>query len=131
MMVGCTQSNGENQVEGSANYINIYLFKHVGPSSRIFTTNFPSTTLAMRPPPLASLLLLPLTLSQALKFELFAQPQAHLTPRCIRNYVGADTLVVVTATVSGSKGDGQWVNIEVSLPPNPRGWILTKVDSGY
>ena len=80
----------------------------------------------MRPPPLISLLLLPLTLTQALKFELFSQPQAHLTPRCIRNYVGADTLVVVTATVSGSKGDGQWVNIEVSLPPNHRGWILIK-----
>lgn len=55
--------------------------------------------------------LLPFT--SALKFELLAQPQGHVMPRCIRNYVGADTLVVVTARVSGQKGDGQRVNIDV------------------
>ena len=59
--------------------------------------------------------LLPLTLTSALKFEVHAQPQGLVTPRCIRNFVGADTLVVVTARVSGNKGDGQRVNIEVSL----------------
>jgi hypothetical protein len=64
-------------------------------------------------PRLLAALLLPLTLTNALKFELYAQPQGHLAQRCIRNYVGADTLVVVTATVSGSKGDGQRVNIDV------------------
>lgn len=53
--------------------------------------------------------------TQALKFEVHAQPQSHVTPRCIRNFVGADTLVVVTARVSGNKGDGQRVNIEVSF----------------
>jgi hypothetical protein len=58
-------------------------------------------------------LFLPIALTQALKFELYAQPQAELTPRCIRNFVGADTLVVVTAIVSGNKGDGQRVNIDV------------------
>ena len=91
--------------------------KHVAPFHDFHhELSAPTSTLAMRPPRLFSLLLLPLTLTQALKFELSAQPQAHLTPRCIRNYVAADTLVVVTATVSGSKGDGQWVNIEV--PPS-------------
>src|SRR5271169_3383668 len=84
----------------------------------------------MYPPRLVSLLLLPLALTQALKFELFSQPQAHVTPRCIRNFVAADTLVVVTAAVSGSKGDGQWVNIEVPPPlTSPLSvfekWILT------
>ena len=64
-------------------------------------------------PPLFTLLLLPLPLINALKFELFAQPPAYVTQRCIRNFVGADTLVVVTATVSGNKGDGQRVNIDV------------------
>jgi hypothetical protein len=54
-----------------------------------------------------------LAAAHALKFEVHAQHQGHVTPRCIRNFVGADTLVVVTARVSGSKGDGQRVNIEV------------------
>jgi hypothetical protein len=62
---------------------------------------------------LLTLFLLPL-LTQALKFELYAQPLGHVTQRCIRNFVSADTLVVVTATLSGSKGDGQRVNIDVS-----------------
>jgi len=56
------------------------------------------------------LTLLPLALS--LKFDL----QAHAGnsakhQRCIRNFVSEKTLVVVTATVSGSKGDGQSVNM--------------------
>ena len=67
----------------------------------------------MHPPPFLTLLLLPFALTQALKFELYAQPQAQATQRCIRNFVNADTLVVVTAIVSGSKGDGQRVNIDV------------------
>ncbi|KAF8458167.1 emp24/gp25L/p24 family/GOLD-domain-containing protein [Terfezia claveryi] len=49
-------------------------------------------------------------LSAALKFEIQAQPSG-VRPRCIRNFVAKDTLVVVTATVSGTKGDGQRVNI--------------------
>lgn len=51
-------------------------------------------------------------LSAALKFEIQAQPSG-VRPRCIRNFVARDTLVVVTATVSGTKGDGQKVNIHV------------------
>jgi hypothetical protein len=63
--------------------------------------------------PLQALLFLPL-LTEALRLELYAQPQAYVTQRCIRNFVSADTLVVVTATLSGSKGDGQRVNIDVN-----------------
>ncbi|KAI4170316.1 MAG: hypothetical protein LQ343_005069 [Gyalolechia ehrenbergii] len=59
-----------------------------------------------------SLSLLPL--SSALKFDL----QAHTGhsaryERCIRNFVAKDTLVLVTAIVSGQKGDGQMVNMQV------------------
>ncbi|CAK7267493.1 vesicle coat component [Sporothrix epigloea] len=47
---------------------------------------------------------------QALKFDLHAT-NGH--PRCIRNFVTKDTLVVVTATVGGSKGDGMLVNMHI------------------
>lgn len=54
--------------------------------------------------------------AQALKFDLQATSQSHDTrrERCIRNFVAKDTLVVVTATVSGSRGDGMRVNMHVS-----------------
>ena len=55
-------------------------------------------------------------LSTALKFDLQALPSGAARPRCIRNFVARDTLVVVTATISGSKGDGQRVNIHVYMP---------------
>jgi len=45
----------------------------------------------------------------ALKFDLAADGKQ----RCIRNFVGKDTLVVVTATVGGFKGDGQRVNMHI------------------
>src|SRR3569833_628115 len=51
--------------------------------------------------------------SHALKFDLGA---THGQERCIRNLVAKDTLVVVTATVSGAVGDGMSVNMNVSLP---------------
>ena len=56
----------------------------------------------------------------ALKFDLVAHP-GHSTKneRCIRNFVNRDTLVVVTATISGSKGDGQVVNMHVGQPEEP------------
>lgn len=62
-----------------------------------------------------SLCLTLLPISLALKFDL----QAHTGhsaryERCIRNFVAKETLVLVTATVSGSKGDGQMVNMHVS-----------------
>lgn len=52
----------------------------------------------------------------ALKFDLIAQPgHSAKNERCIRNFVNKDTLVVVTAIVSGSRGDGQMVNMHVCL----------------
>jgi hypothetical protein len=55
-----------------------------------------------------------ITVSQALKFDLVAvASHDKKQERCIRNFVAKDTLVVVTATVSGSKGDGMQVNMHV------------------
>ena len=47
--------------------------------------------------------------ADALKFDL------HLgtKDRCIRNFVNKDTLVVVTTTIDGHRGDGQVVNMHV------------------
>ncbi|CAK7227365.1 vesicle coat component [Sporothrix bragantina] len=50
------------------------------------------------------------TACQALKFDLYAT-NGH--PRCIRNFVTKDTLVVVTATVGGNRGDGMMVNMHI------------------
>ena len=50
----------------------------------------------------------------ALKFDLDAYNQGSAKAvRCIRNFVAKETLVVVTATVDGSKGDGMIVNMHV------------------
>ncbi|KAI0387057.1 emp24/gp25L/p24 family/GOLD-domain-containing protein [Hypomontagnella monticulosa] len=50
----------------------------------------------------------------ALKFDLQSHgPNDKKVERCIRNFVAKDTLVVVTATVSGSKGDGMVVNMHI------------------
>ncbi|RMZ85367.1 hypothetical protein DV737_g804, partial [Chaetothyriales sp. CBS 132003] len=55
-----------------------------------------------------------LTLCSALKFDLVAQSgHSAKNERCIRNFVSRDTLVVVTAIVSGRRGDGQQVNIHI------------------
>lgn len=52
--------------------------------------------------------------AKALKFDLLAQPgHSARNERCIRNFVNKDTLVVVTATVGGNKGDGMVVNMHV------------------
>ncbi|KEF53727.1 endoplasmic reticulum vesicle protein 25 [Exophiala aquamarina CBS 119918] len=60
----------------------------------------------------AALLLLPF--SDALKFDLIAQAgHSAKNERCIRNFVNRDTLVVVTAIVSGNRGDGQMVNMHI------------------
>ncbi|GJN70890.1 emp24/gp25L/p24 family protein [Purpureocillium lilacinum] len=63
---------------------------------------------------LCSLLLLA-SAASALKFELPSHGGAenHKKERCIRNFVGQETLVVVTATVDGYKGDGMTVNIHI------------------
>jgi p24 family protein delta-1 len=62
--------------------------------------------------PLLLLLLFP-ALCQSLRFDLPAQQAQYVEPRCIRNFVNGDVLIVVTATVSGQRGDGQRVNIDV------------------
>ena len=63
-----------------------------------------------------NLLLLALPLTWALKFDLAAHTgYGAKYERCIRNFVARDTLVLVTAIVDGSKGDGQMVNMHVSL----------------
>lgn len=61
------------------------------------------------------LLLALLPASLALKFEIQAHPGAESSgkERCIRNFVAKDQLVVVTATVSGNRGDGQMLNMHV------------------
>ncbi|OIW31487.1 hypothetical protein CONLIGDRAFT_571527 [Coniochaeta ligniaria NRRL 30616] len=63
---------------------------------------------------LCSALLFFVAFASALKFDLAARGQHESKPwRCIRNFVGRDTLVVVTATVSGYRGDGMVVNMHI------------------
>lgn len=69
---------------------------------------------------LCSFLLLA-TFAQGLRFDLVAKRGKDVRERCVRNFVGKDTLVVVTATISGSKGDGQAVNMQVRLVLSIRG----------
>lgn len=53
--------------------------------------------------------------AEALKFDLEAASRGDPKgKRCIRNFVAKDTLVVVTATIDGSKGDGMIVNMHAS-----------------
>lgn len=62
------------------------------------------------------LLVLTLPFTSALKFDLAAHTgHNNKYERCIRNFVAKDTLVLVTAIVGGSKGDGQQVNMHVCL----------------
>ncbi|KAJ5380081.1 Endoplasmic reticulum vesicle protein 25 [Penicillium cataractarum] len=58
-----------------------------------------------------ALFLLVVQLASALKFDLPAN--SGKTERCIRNFVSKDQLVVVTAIVSGQKGDGQKVSMHI------------------
>jgi hypothetical protein len=61
-------------------------------------------------------LLLFLTCVEALKFDVEAFSRGDKKgQRCIRNFVGKDTLVVVTATIDGFKGDGMTLNMHVSF----------------
>lgn len=56
-----------------------------------------------------------LACAEALKFDLLSFPRHDKkSERCIRNFVARDTLVMVTSTISGQKGDGMQVNIHVS-----------------
>lgn len=67
-----------------------------------------SSRLTMRSA-LTLLFLLFVQISSALKFDIVAGKGE----RCIRNFVLKDQLVVVTAIVSGERGDGQMVNMHV------------------
>ena len=58
-------------------------------------------------------LLLFVAFSNALKFDLQGVNKNTKPARCIRNFVAKDTLVVVTATVGVTKGDGMSVNMQV------------------
>lgn len=70
---------------------------------------------------LCSLIFFFVAFASALKFDLAARGQHENKPwRCIRNFVGRDTLVVVTATVSGYRGDGMVVNMHVGVPTMPQ-----------
>ncbi|KAJ5217117.1 Endoplasmic reticulum vesicle protein 25 [Penicillium chermesinum] len=60
---------------------------------------------------LFALILLVVQTATALKFDLPASSGGN--ERCIRNFVAKDQLVVVTAIVGGSKGDGQKVNMHI------------------
>jgi len=52
--------------------------------------------------------------ANALKFDVEAFSRGDKKgERCIRNFVAKDTLVVVTATVDGFKGDGMVVNMHI------------------
>jgi hypothetical protein len=64
------------------------------------------------------LLLAAVPFTTALKFDIEAHPghESARYERCIRNFVAKDQLVVVTAIVSGSRGDGQMLNMHVSRP---------------
>ncbi len=66
-------------------------------------------------------------LASALKFELqAAHGHSAKNERCIRNFVTHHTLVVVTAIVSGSRGDGMMVNMHVSEQPDLCLWLKKK-----
>lgn len=76
-----------------------------------------SVSMAFFPPVLRTLcsVLFFLTCAQALKFDIEAFGKGdRRSERCIRNFVAKDTLVVVTATVDGTKGDGMVLNMHVS-----------------
>jgi hypothetical protein len=57
-----------------------------------------------------------LACAEALKFDIEAKSAGDKSRvRCIRNFVAKDTLVVVTSTVDGYRGDGMRVDMHVSL----------------
>lgn len=83
---------------------------------------------------LYSLLLL-LVCADALKFDIEAfQKGDSRSKRCIRNFVGRDTLVVVTSTIDGRKGDGMILDLQVG-PHNCsliEGWLIGEgIDSRF
>ena len=73
------------------------------------------------------LLVLFLPFSLALKFDLAAHTGHNRYERCIRNFVAKDTLVLVTAIVGGTKGDGQQVNMHVGFKAFRKGGAKASV----
>lgn len=71
-------------------------------------------------------------LAAALRFEMQAYPSndAARNERCIRNFVAKDQLVVVSATVSGYRGDGQTLNMQVRGPRPMDGQMAMETDPG-
>ncbi|MCJ1442695.1 MAG: vesicle coat component [Stictis urceolatum] len=64
--------------------------------------------------PMVLLLAIFSSLTWALKFDIAAhQHHSNRYERCIRNFVGRDTLVVVTAISDGHEGDGQLLNMRI------------------
>jgi hypothetical protein len=64
-------------------------------------------------------LILFLACVEALKFDVQAYSRGDKKgERCIRNFVAKDTLVVVTATIDGEKGDGMSLDMHVSANAN-------------
>jgi hypothetical protein len=59
-----------------------------------------------------------LPLVSALKFDIKADHtgESILKERCIRNFAAKDQLVVVTIKTSGSRGDGQMLQVHVRSP---------------
>lgn len=64
---------------------------------------------------LVHFLLLLAPFAAALKFDLHAvnSHESAKHERCIRNFASKEQLVVVTAILDGSRGDGQTVNMHV------------------
>lgn len=62
------------------------------------------------------LLLVVIPTASALKFDIYAVQEHDKAKheRCIRNFVAREQLVVITAIVSGHRGDGQTLNMHVS-----------------
>jgi hypothetical protein len=63
------------------------------------------------------LFLVAFPLASALKLDVAAHGghESASKERCIRNFVAKDQLVVVTAIIDGLRGDGQQLNMHVSL----------------
>lgn len=49
-----------------------------------------------------------------MKFDIEAIQAGYVKPRCIKDFVISDTLVVVTAWISGAAGDGQKLDIDIT-----------------
>ena len=106
---------------------------HDCPKPRPSYLSFPAQVRKLQDTPMAQvftflkLLVLFLPFSLALKFDLAAHTGHNRYERCIRNFVAKDTLVLVTAIVGGTKGDGQQVNMHVGFKAFRKGGAKASV----